>query len=289
MSYSLLEQPTLDSPVMISALNGWVDAAGAGTGAAAELAEGGDVVATFDGDLLFDYRSQRPILDIVDGVMKRTVWPEVKLQHSQHGGRDLLVLSGHEPDFAWHRFSDDVLDLARKFGVAQLITLGSVPAAVPHTLPAPVMTTASDADLLHGDVRPPEGLLRVPAAAVSMIDQHLAENGIPTVGFFVQVPHYVTGSYPSGVIALLRRLAAHLAIDISTDELEREETAHRQRLDSLIADQPEAQEHVRSLEAMNTEQRAVSGEELASEIERYLRDAAPRDRRQDGEGNEGPQ
>jgi hypothetical protein len=171
--------------------------------------------------------------------------------------------------------------------VEQLITLGSVPAAVPHTMPAPVMTTASDVELLKGDVRPPEGLLRVPAAAVSMIDQHVAGAGIPTVGFFVQVPHYVTGNYPSGVLALLRRLAAHLDIAIKTDELEEEDEAHKRRLENLVSDQPEAQEHIRSLEAMNAEQRAVSGEELASEIERYLRDSTPRDLRPGDEGPEG--
>jgi proteasome assembly chaperone (PAC2) family protein len=278
MMYSIDSKLDLDAPVMISALSGWVDAAGAGTGATAHLAEGGEVVATFDSDLLFDYRSQRPILDIIDGVMKRTVWPEVTVKHASVDGRDILLLSGSEPDFAWKRFSGAVLELVRTFGVEQLITLGSVPAAVPHTMPAPVMTTASDVELLKGDVRPPEGLLRVPAAAVSMVDQHVAGNGISTVGFFVQVPHYVTGNYPSGVLALLQRLALHLDIVIPIELIE-EERAHKSRLDNLISDQPEAQEHIRSLEAMNAEQRAVSGEELASEIERYLRDAAPRDRR----------
>lgn len=287
MIYTIEGEPTLQSPVMISALSGWVDAAGAGTGAAAHLVRDGQVVVTFDSDLLFDYRSQRPILDIVDGVMKRTVWPEVTVRHSNLGGRDLLVLSGSEPDFAWKRFSAAVLELAQKLGVEQLVTLGSVPAAVPHTMPAPVMTTASDIELLKGDVRSPEGLLRVPAAAVSMVDQHVAASGIPTVGFFVQVPHYVAGSYPSGVLALLRRLAQHLDIDIPTEELLEEEQAHQRRLENLISDQPEAQEHIRSLEAMNAEQRAVSGEELASEIERYLRDAAPRDRRPGEDGPEG--
>jgi hypothetical protein len=270
---------------MISALSGWVDAASAGTDAASHVAGEARTVARFDGDALFDYRSQRPILDIIDGVTKRTVWPEVTVKHGVLEGRDFLVLSGSEPDLAWNGFSAAVLDLARKLGVTQLITFGSVPAAVPHTLPAPVMTTASDLSILKGEVRPPEGLLRVPAAAVSMIDQTVAEGGIPTVGFFVQVPHYVTGSYPSGVIALLRRLGSHLDIDVPLRELEDEERAHRARLDIVIADQPEAQEHVRSLEAMSEEQRTVSGEELASEIERYLRDATPRDRRP---GDEGP-
>ena len=272
MTYELLDEPQLTQPVMVSALSGWVDAASAGTSAADHLATESEIVARFDGDRLFDYRSQRPILDIVDGEMKRTVWPEVVVRRTSVGGRDMLVLTGQEPDLAWRSFAEGVSDVASRFGVSQLITLGSVPAAVPHTLTPPIMTTASDRSLLKGEASPPEGLLRVPAAAVSMVDLHVAGTGIPTVGFFVQVPHYVSSRYASGVLALLTKIAQHLDIDIPLDPLRDEAQSHRQQLDSVIADQPEAQEHVRQLEKMNAEQKAISGEELASEIERYLRE-----------------
>lgn len=275
MIYTIEESPTLKAPVMVSALAGWVDAGGVGTGAAARLLGEGSVVARFDPDELFDYRSQRPVLDIVDGVMERAVWPEVVIRHSEVGGRDLLLLTGLEPDLSWKRFSGAVAELAARFEVEQLVTFGSVPAAVPHTLPPPVLTTASDPDLLAGEMRPPQGLLRVPAAAVSMIDRHVAKSGIPTVGFFVQVPHYVTGMYPPGILALMQRFAKHLDVAVSVEDLEEEAGAHRRQLDEAIEDQPEVREHIQSLEEMQTEQNIVSGEELASEIERYLRDAPP--------------
>lgn len=276
--YSFDSEPVLDDPVMVSALAGWVDAAGAGTSAAAHLAEGGDVIARFDGDQLFDYRSQRPVLDIIDGRMRKAVWPQVTVTHSVVSGRDILVLSGAEPDLLWRGFAEAVSEIASRTGVKQLITMGSVPAAVPHTLPAPIMTTTSDEDLLKDEMRPPDGLLRVPAAAVSMVDMHVAERGVPTVGFFVQVPHYVTGSYPSGVLALLQKFAAHVEVELPLGSFEEEARAHRAQLDEIVAQQPEAQEHIQALESMNVEQRVVSGEELAGEIERYLREAAPGDR-----------
>lgn len=277
MIYTLEDEPVLQNPVMVSALSGWVDAGAVGTSAAAHLAGDGRLIASFDPDALFDYRSQRPILDIVDGAMTQVVWPEVVLRHAVVGGKDLLLLTGQEPDLGWKRFSDAVAELAARFEVVQLVTLGSVPAAVPHTLPSPILTTASDPDLLAGDVRPPSGLLRVPAAAVSMVDRHVAGTGIPTVGFFVQVPHYAPGSYPPGVVSLLQRFAVHLGIDIPLESLEEEARTHRIQLDELIAGQPEAQEHVRSLESMQADQPIVSGEELASEIERYLRNSPPGD------------
>jgi hypothetical protein len=285
MIYELSEDPQLQAPVLLTALSGWVDAAAAGTTAAAHLARDGREIATFDGDQLFDYRSQRPILDIVDGVMTKSVWPEVVVRHSNVGGRDLLVLTGMEPDLAWRRFAEGVAELAVQLGVTQLLTLGSVPGPVPHTLPPPILTTASDKDLLTGDERPPAGLLRVPAAAVSIVDQYVAQAGIPTVGFFVQVPHYVSGTFPSGVLALVGRIAAHLELDLSLGTLEEEAKEHRRQLDEIVAGQPEAEEHVRALEAMQEEQKMVSGEELANEIERYLRDASPGDKKRFDEGN----
>ncbi|MPZ69401.1 MAG: hypothetical protein GEU71_07710 [Actinobacteria bacterium] len=280
MIYTLSEEPVLNHPVMLSALSGWVDAGAVGTSAAAHLAGEGQIVATFDPDALFDYRSQRPVLDIVDGAMTQVVWPEVVLRHATVGNKDLLLLTGQEPDLGWKRFAAAVAEIASRFEIEQLITLGSVPAAVPHTLPSPILTTASDPDLLAGDVRPPSGLLRVPAAAVSMVDKEVSEADVPTVGFFVQVPHYAPGTYPPGVVALLQRVGVHLGIDVPLDSLEEDARTHRIQLDELIAGQPEAQEHVRSLESMQADQPIVSGEQLASEIERYLRNTPP------GEGNQ---
>ena len=177
---------------------------------------------------------------------------------------DLLLLTGLEPDLAWSAFSSAVAEIAVHFKIEQLVTFGSVPAAVPHTLPPPILTTASDPSLLAGDMRPPEGLLRVPAAAVSIIDQRVADNGIPTVGFFAQVPHYITGGYPPGVLALVRRLGTHLGLELPVSLLEEEARAHREQLDEVVAEQPEAQQHISTLESMQADQPMVSGEELAS-------------------------
>lgn len=285
--YDILKKPPMDSPVLVSALSGWVDAASAGTDAAARLAGDAEVVARFDPDALFDYRSQRPILDIVDGVMTKTVWPEVVVRHRNVDGRDLLVLTGQEPDLAWTAFACGVAEMTEVLGVVRLVTLGSVPAPVPHTIPPPILATASDRSMIEeSDVSPPDGLLRVPAAAVSIVDQKVQERGLPTIGFYVRVPHYVTAPYPQAVQALLRRLEVDLRISIDLADLEDEIAAHRRQLDEVISGQPEAEEHVRALEAMNQQQAAVSGEDLASEIEKYLRDAAPPGERGPFEGDD---
>ena len=63
------------------------------------------------------------------------------------------------------------------------------------------------AGLLRGGVEAgPTGLLRVPSAALSMLEMAVAAAGIPAVGYFAQIPHYVSGPYPIASLELLRAL-----------------------------------------------------------------------------------
>lgn len=271
MLYTITSATEVDRPVLISALAGWVDAASAGTGTVSHIAGTGEEVAVFDPDALFDYRANRPVLDIVDGTPQQLVWPEVTMRRARRDGRDLLVLSGTEPDFRWKEFATSILDLAIRFGVTELICVGAVPAAVPHTRPTPVLTTASRSELLQPGDRPPDGLLRVPSAAVSVIDIELARHGIPTVGFWAQIPHYISGPYYAGIVSLVNKVAAHLGVEISVQPLEEEARAQRDQLDEIVGTRPETAAHIERLESMATAEENVSGEELAGEIERFLR------------------
>ena len=271
--YRLTEPKDLVAPTMIAAFDGWVDAGAAATTAAAQLAEGGDLVATFEGDLLFDYRARRPTLEIRDGRMASLTWRELTIRRSRIGERDLLVLTGVEPDFRWREFCDAVLDIASRLGVAQWISLGAIPAAVPHTRAVPIMGTESEAGLLRGNVRPgPEGLLRVPAAALSVLEMMMARSGTTAVGYFAQVPHYVSGPYPVAALALLRTLERHVGVSIPAGTLEDDARQLGTHLDSLAKGDETTRAYVERLESMVDEERLPAGDELISEIERFLRE-----------------
>ena len=271
--YRLTEPKDLVAPTMIAAFDGWVDAGAAATTAAAQLAEGGELVATFEGDLLFDYRARRPTLEIRDGRMASLTWRELTIRRSRIGERDLLVLTGVEPDFRWREFCDAVLDIASRLGVAQWISLGAIPAAVPHTRAVPIMGTESEAGLLRGNVRPgPEGLLRVPAAALSVLEMMMARSGTTAVGYFAQVPHYVSGPYPVAALALLRTLERHIGVSIPAGALEDDARQLGTHLDSLAKGDETTRAYVERLESMVDEERLPAGDELISEIERFLRE-----------------
>ena len=266
--------PLLTAPVIVAAFDGWIDAAGAATACANHLAEGGDVVASFDVDSLNDYRARRPVLDVVDGVLARMQWPDIVLRHVAVGGRDLLVLVGPEPDYKWKQLGDDVLELALRLGVVEWISLGAIPAAVPHTRPVPVLATASsDAALRNGEQQGPGGILRVPAAALSAVEMTVAGAGIPAVGYYAQVPHYIgVAAYAPATLALLQHLERRLGVSLPLGSLGDDALTQRERLDAAVAEDDDSREYLSRLEALASEERMPTGDELATEIERYLRE-----------------
>jgi len=271
--YTLVDPGNLIAPSLVVAFDGWVDAGSAATSALEHLTAGAPIVAEFDADVLFDYRARRPPLEIVDGRLTELTWHQLVVRRVRVGERDLLVMVGPEPDYRWRAFTTAMVELARTLEVAEWISLGAIPAAVPHTRPVPILGTEASPGLLRGDVSPgPAGVLRVPSALVSALELEVAAAGIPALGYFAQVPHYVSGTYATAALELLRALGNHLDTVIVVDDLEAEAIELRSRLDTATGLDETTRTYVGRLEEMYDEQRLASGDDLISDIERFLRD-----------------
>jgi hypothetical protein len=273
MALAHLHEPDepLVAPAVIAAFDGWIDAGGASTAAAERVARDGEPIVTFESDLLYDYRSRRPVLDVQDGTLTELTWPEIAVKRVRKERRDLLVLSGPEPDFHWRELGREVLDAALRLGVVEWVSLGAIPAAVPHTRPVPILATASAPGLLHEDEQQgPQGLLRVPSAALSTVELAVTGSGIPAVGFYAQVPHYVGGPYAAATIAILEHAARHLGVELALGDLPEEATAQRERLDAAVAADDDSRTYVDRLETVVDNQELPTGDELVGEIERFL-------------------
>ncbi len=271
--YELDDPGDLLAPVLVAAFDGWVDAGGAATTAAERIAGGARIVATFEADAIYDYRARRPTLEIVDGQPASLAWPELVVRRSRAGDRDILVLTGPEPDYRWQELARDAVTLCERLHISQWISLGAIPAAVPHTRPVPVMGTSSRPGLLRGDVEAgPAGLLRVPSACLSVLDMAVARSGLPAVGYFAQVPHYVTGPYPGAATRLLEALGRHLDVQLPLGVLPAEARELALRLNQAAALDEDTRTYVERLEGMVDEARLPSGDELISDIERFLRE-----------------
>jgi hypothetical protein len=271
--YHLLDHAELDDPLMIVAFDAWVDAGSAATTAAALLAEGAVPVAGIEADGLYDYRARRPTLHIDDGRLGSLDWPRLQVMHRRFPRRDVLLLSGPEPDYRWQELARELVMLAQDLEVSEWMTLGSIPAAVPHTRPVSILGIASADGLLKGGIEAgPIGSMQVPAAAVSVIDMAVAEAGIPTYGYFAQVPHYISGDYPAAAVALIRAAERHVGESITTAVLELQARSMAAKLDLAASADDATQSYVDRLEAMSDEARLPSGDELIGEIERFLRE-----------------
>ena len=250
-----------------------MDAGSAATTALEQVAGEASVIATFDPDALFDYRARRPPLEIVDGRLAELTWPELVLRRTRVADRDLLVLVGPEPDYRWRAVADAVIDLAGRLGVVEWISLGAIPAAVPHTRSVPILGTESAPGLLKAEVPAgPAGILRVPSALVSALEIEVARAGVPALGYFAQVPHYISGPYPAASVALLETVGHHLGAHLPAGDLEDEARQLRSRLDAAAAIEETTRTYVERLESMVDEQRLPAGDDLIADIERFLRD-----------------
>ncbi len=259
----------LTAPVLVASFDGWVNAGNAGTAAAEHLMGDGSIVGRFDTDELFDYRASRPTALFEEGVLEAVEYPDVVLVHREAGGRDLLVLTGIEPNWRWRQLGREVASLAADVGVVEYLSLGGIPWAIPHTRLTSMIETSTQRDVLSPEADHPEGVLRAPASVMSVLEWSVAERDIPTRGFWARVPHYVGATYWPAAVALVERVTTHLGISVPYAELVDNAAEQRGRLDEILEGQPEVRAIVERLEALNPDE-APSGEELAAEIERFL-------------------
>lgn len=283
--YELIDRPELDAPVLILALDGWIDAGLGAANARASLLTtmSPRTVARFDSDELLDHRARRPTMHLVDGVVTGLTWPSVELQTaSDAAGSDVLLLVGAEPDHAWGAFTNSVVDLALDLQVRLVVGLGAYPAPVPHTRPTRLAVTASDASLATNNLV--RATVDVPAGVQAAVERRAHELGLAAVGLWAQVPHYLAAMpYPAASVALLDGLGDVAGLRVGNDTLRGEADATRQRVDALVNENDEHKQMVAQLEAsVDAEQESTntalgvgplpSGDELAAELERFLRD-----------------
>lgn len=275
--------PDLHRPVLILAMEGWIDAGLGAAGALATLLAGitTEVFATFDSDELIDQRARRPVLRVENGVNTALTWPEITLQVGENGDRSVVVLSGPEPDIRWKQFTREVVAVAQRLGIELVVGLGAFPAPVPHTRPVRLVATATTKELADVVGYLPASI-DVPAGIQASLERGFAEASMPAVGIWARVPHYAAGMpYPAASEALLDKLGELTGIVVDTSELHSAAATTLSQLDQLIAGSGEHTAMVRQLEQQDDDESLTeaafdlsdlpSGEEIAAELERYLR------------------
>jgi predicted ATP-grasp superfamily ATP-dependent carboligase len=206
-------------------------------------------------------------------------WPELELSSARpaEGARDVVFLTGAEPNLRWKTFSATVVDVARELGVDMIVSMGALLADVPHTRPVQITGIAADADLserLGFTATRYEG----PTGIVGVVQDAATKAGMLAASLWAPVPHYVaTVPSPKATLALLRRLGDLIEARIDMAELEEAAVDYERRLDEAVASEPEVRMLVERLERqMDDEEISFrnlpSGDSIAREFERFLKE-----------------
>jgi proteasome assembly chaperone (PAC2) family protein len=279
----MYERPTLERPVLIGAFRGWSDGGQAATLAAGYLARlwEADKFADIDPELFVDFQATRPHVSLDEGQTRRIDWPENTFYRARIPGsnRDAVLLVGVEPNYRWRTFSELVAELANDLGIELVVMLGALLADVPHTRPAPITGAATDpklVDELGLQLSRYEG----PTGIVGVLLDAFRRASIPSVSLWAAVPHYVSlAPSPRAARGLCERLAGVLGVQVDVGELAEAESSYVEQVSEAVASDSETAAYVEELEQradsldwLEESGGLPSGEALAAEIARFLRE-----------------
>ena len=284
---TLIRRPRLRGPVLLAAFDGWNDAGEAATTALDAIGAGlaAETFATIDPEEFYDFQATRPTVRLADG-QRQVDWPAVELRsaHLPAADHDLIVVRGHEPNLRWRTFASEIVEVATGFGVEMVVTVGALLADVPHTRPVQVVSSAGNrtlAERLGLNVSRYEG----PTGILGVLGDIATRAGIPTVGLWAALPHYLNlAPNPWGAMALIKELRRLLPMAVDTSALAGQTEAFDTAVAELVEENPELAGYIERLEADADDDEAVDDEdgspgladlppeELVVEVERYLRD-----------------
>ena len=285
------EVPELEGPVLIQALDGYVDAGSAKRLAREQLltVHGARPVAVFDVDALLDYRARRPSMTFDEDHWSDYSDPQLAV-HLAHDAEQtpFLVLSGPEPDVRWEAFTAAVRMLVADLGVRLTVGMNAIPMAVPHTRPLGIIAHAARPEMVSGHERW-VGTVQVPSTAGHLLEYRLGQAGLDAAGFAVAVPHYLAeAEYAPAALSLLGSVADLSGLSFQTEELEVAAEKVRAHVDETVAGSDEVRAVVEALERQYDAFLAGAGrsllaemggslptaEELGDELERFLAEQA---------------
>ena len=269
--------PTLRSPMVVAAFEGWNDAGDAATTVVEhlELAWAAEPLAVLDPDDYYDFQVNRPTVALVEGVTRRIEWPTTRISVCSPPGsdRDVVLVHGLEPNMRWRGFCDELLELFHSLEIELVVLIGALLADTPHTRPFPVTGSASDPELISRyDLT--QSRYEGPTGIVGVLHDVCTRAEIPAVSFWAQVPHYVSQPpSPKATLALLHRLEDALDLQVPLGELAEQAAEWESTVDDLAGQDAEMAEYVRALEQRDGEPQMTqtSGEDLAREFEKFLR------------------
>jgi hypothetical protein len=236
---------------LVAGLTGFADAGSAVSQLGSYLRDTLDttLVARFDNDALLDYRARRPVVYFDQDHLAEYRPAELALYLAKDDlGRPFLLLTGYEPDFQWERFTESIVGLIERFGVADTTWVHAIPMPVPHTRPLGVTVSGNRSDLIESmSVWRPR--TEAPANALHLVEYRLQQLNLPTTGFVLLVPHYLADTeYPAAALTALESITAATGLVFPTERLREDGRDFLTKIDGQVEGNPELARLVGTLE-----------------------------------------
>lgn len=273
---------------MVVAFGGWSDAGEAATGVITHLLtvlassdsenienDRSTLIGELDSEDFYDFQVNRPLIFVDSSMIRSLTWPGVQIfgVRNPDGDRDFVLVRGVEPSMRWRTFASEILDLAEDLEVELVITMGSMLADTPHTRAIPVSGTGAHPDIatrLGVEVSRYEG----PTGILAVIQDGCVRRGIDAIALWAAVPHYANATpSPKATLALVNGLEDFLEISLPQGDLPENAIAWEAAVNEMVKEDSDIEEYIKTLEESKdaNEISDDSGEELAREVERFLR------------------
>jgi proteasome assembly chaperone (PAC2) family protein len=287
-------RPELRRPVLVAAFRGWNDGGQGASLGAGFLAKQWEATrfAEIDPESFYDFQATRPQVTLEEGMTRKLDWPDNGFFHAEIPGadRDAVILLGTEPNLRWRSFSELVLGLANDLGVERVVTFGSLLADVPHTRPAPVTAAATDETLME-ELGLEPSRYEGPTGIVGVLLDACRKAEISSLSLWAAVPHYVSlAPSPRAALSLVRRFGELMQLDIDLAELQQAADDYSEQVSEAVSSDADTAAYVEELERrvdmLSAEEELPSGDSLAAELTRFLRERDEQD--EQDQGAEGP-
>lgn len=282
-----------DSRTLVIAFEGWNDAAEGATLAASEIVNqlGAVVLESVDPEEYYDFQFSRPIVKNLEDGKRELIWPTTELMGPSADKiqdfpkmANLFVLTGPEPSRRWRAFADEIMEFIQDREIDSVVFMGAMLADVPHSRPIQIFKSSPFKDVreIHDAELPQyEG----PVGILSIIAERLQLENIPFMSFWAAVPHYVHNApAPKAALALVQAVEDVIQVGLDSSTLADQAFEWERGIDEVAEQDDEMANYIETLEerrdSMDSQQ--VSGDQLAFEFEKYLRQN--KDRPDDGKG-----
>lgn len=244
----LHHMPSLNQPILIAGFDGWGNALNVSEGMATYLIRelNADIFAELNPDLYFRYDSNRPIVEIEEGEIKRISLPQGGFYRSKTPGKggDIVILKSREPNINWRHFAADLMAFCGRLGVKMIITLGAMYDNVLHS-DRFLSGIASNGTL--SAMLKEKGLIPItykgPSAIHSIILTEGGKMGYDCLSIWCHCPYYLEGITHFGLLSHLGSLLASIGdFDLDTAGMEKQWKELNLQIQELIEKNPELQE-----------------------------------------------